>query len=129
MSLIVVYYATPESDAAVSLGVRHCLASQTRLITMIATRNSRSEDLGAEDEAEDRLLRCLVDSGVEFEVRRCRGDVSVADQVLAAVGEVGAEGIVLGLRSRGSGQTGVGQTATQLLLESPVPVVTTRAHT
>lgn len=128
MSLIVVYYATPESDAAVSLGVRHCLASQTRLITMIATRHGRGVELAVEEEAEDRLLRSLVDSGVEFEIRRSRGDIGIVEQVLATVTEVGAQGIVLGLRSGGSGQAVLGQTATQLLLESPVPVVTTRVQ-
>lgn len=126
MSIVVAYYGTAESDAAVDLAVVQGLQRGLRVVVLIAARNSSGDALALQDDVEDALWQRLADSGIEFEVRRSHAEVGMVEQVLACVDEVGARAVVLGLRSGGSGGAVLGQTVTRLLLDSPVPVVTTR---
>lgn len=77
-----------------------------------------------ETSAEAHLWERLEGSEVSFEVMRCRRDMSMAETVLDWARRIDADMIVIGLRPGGSKNATIGNTATQILLDAPCPVMT-----
>ena len=77
-----------------------------------------------ENSAEAHLWERLDGTEVSFKVMRCRRDMSMAETVLDWARRIDADMIVIGLRPGGSKSTTIGNTATQILLDAPCPVMT-----
>lgn len=123
MAIVLSYYGNRESDAALDQAVR--LASWMRTSLMIVVASHECGGIFAdENSAEAHLWERLDGTEVPFEVLRCRRDMSMAETVLDCARRIDADMIVIGLRPGGSKSTTIGNTATQILLDAPCPVMT-----
>ena len=123
MAIVLSYYGNRESDAALDQAVR--LASWMRTSLMIVVASHECGGIFAdENSAEAHLWELLDGTEVSFEVMRCRRDMSMAETVLDWARRIDADMIVIGLRPGGSKSTTIGNTATQILLDAPCPVMT-----
>ncbi|MBF1735973.1 universal stress protein [Trueperella pyogenes] len=123
MAIVLSYYGNRESDAALDQAVR--LASWMRTSLMIVVASHECGGIFAdENSAEAHLWERLGGTEVSFEVMRCRRDMSMAETVLDWARRIDADMIVIGLRPGGSKSTTIGNTATQILLDAPCPVMT-----
>ena len=123
MAIVVSYYGNRESDAALDEAVRVASWMRTSLMIVVA-----SHDCGGtfsdENTAEAHLWERLEGTEVSFEVKRCRRDMSMSETVLEYARVLDADMIVIGLRPGGSQRTTIGNTATEILLDAPCPVMT-----
>lgn len=123
MAIVVSYYGNRESDAALDEAVRVASWMRTSLMIVVA-----SHDCGGtfsdENTAEAHLWERLGGTEVSFEVKRCRRDMSMSETVLEYARVLDADMIVIGLRPGGSQRTTIGNTATEILLDAPCPVMT-----
>lgn len=123
MAIVLSYYGNRESDAALDQAVS--LASWMRTSLMIVVASHECGGIFAdENSAEAHLSERLDGTEVSFEVIRCRRDMSMAETVLDCARRIDADMIVIGLRPGGSKSTTIGNTATQILLDAPCPVMT-----
>lgn len=123
MAIVLSYYGNRESDAALDQAVR--LASWMRTSLMIVVASHECGGIFADENSAEAHLRERLDgTEVSFEVMRCRRDMSMAETVLDWARRIDADMIVIGLRPGGSKSTTIGNTATQILLDAPCPVMT-----
>ena len=123
MAIVLSYYGNRESDAALDQAV--CLASWMRTSLMIVVASHECGGIFAdENSAEAHLWERLDGTEVSLKVMRCRRDMSMAETVLDWARRIDADMIVIGLRPGGSKSTTIGNTATQILLDAPCPVMT-----
>lgn len=123
MAIVVSYYGNRESDAALDEAVRVASWMRTSLMIVVASHDSGGT-FSDESAAEAHLWERLGGSEVSFEVKRCRRDTSMSDTVLECARLLEADMIVIGLRPGGSQRTTIGNTATEILLDAPCPVMT-----
>ena len=123
MAIVLSYYGNRESDAALDQAVR--LASWMRTSLMIVGAEHGGGGMcGVGIAAVAQGWDGLAGGEVSFEVMRCRRDMSMAETVLDWARRIDADMIVIGLRPGGSKSTTIGNTATQILLDAPCPVMT-----
>lgn len=123
MAIVLSYYGNRESDAALDQAVRVASWMRTSLMIVVASHEC-GRTFADENSAEAHLWEHLEGTEVSFEVMRCRRDMSMAETVLDWARRIDADMIVIGLRPGGSKSTTIGNTATQILLDAPCPVMT-----
>ena len=123
MAIILSYYGNRESDAALDQAVRLASWMRTSLMIVVASHEGGGT-FADENSGEAHLWERLDGTEVSFEVMRCRRDMSMAETVLDWARRIDADMIVIGLRPGGSKSTTIGNTATQILLDAPCPVMT-----
>ncbi len=127
MAIVLSYHGNPESEAALDVALELTRNEASTLVVVLAAKSDQEDPRTAED-AEDRLWSHLGNADVAFEIRHTRVHQDIADAVLEAAEQTGAQCIVLGLRPGGSATTAIGPNATRILLDAPCPVVTTTPH-
>ncbi|GGN14883.1 universal stress protein [Halarchaeum nitratireducens] len=86
-----------------------------------------ADDVLADHETIERLGATLDEHGIDYEVRGAVG--KVAEEVVAAAGEVGADQVFVCGRPRSpTGKAVFGSTAQDIILDSPCPVTYVAAH-
>jgi nucleotide-binding universal stress UspA family protein len=131
MSVVVGYVATPEGAAALEAATDEARTRGVRLVVILSERGSRfgSEAPDVESAAEDVRAR-LATSGVEHDVRLTGRGRDVAEEIIDAAQESGAELIVIGLRRRSPvGKLLLGSNAQRILLDAPCPVLAVKPAT
>lgn len=123
MAIVLSYYGNRESDAALDQAVRLASWMRTSLMIVVASHECGGS-FADENSAETHLWERLDGTEVSFEVMRCRRDMSMAETMLDWARRIDADMIVIGLRPGGSKSTTIGNTATQILLDAPCPVMT-----
>lgn len=117
MSVLVAYANTPEGAAALAHG-RRLAASDGREVFVF--------DLDARSDAADRSIAPTAPSGAGSErwFARAGEDPNAADELVELAGELGAELIVLGVRSRSPiGKMVLGANVQRIILDASVPVL------
>ena len=127
MAIVVGYYGNRESDAALDEAVRLASWMRTSLVIVVASQDCAS-NFDDEHDAEAHLWERLANSEVSFEVKRCRRNASMSETVLERARALDADMIVIGLRPGGSQRTTIGETATEILLDAPCPVLSSSWH-
>lgn len=123
MSVVVGYVATPEGDAALATGLAEARRRGVALVVVLSDRGvfgatGASADAGAE------LRDRLAGSGIATDVRVTTRGRDVAEDIVAAAEDVGAELIVIGLRRRSPvGKLLLGSNAQRILLDAACPVL------
>ena len=129
MSVVVGYIATPEGDAALDAAAGEARRRGTRLVVVVSERGHRvgtaESDLDTDlDHLRDRLLA----GDIDHEVRRSAGGRDVAEEIIEAAEDGGAELIVIGLRRRSPlGKLLLGAHAQRILLDAPCPVLAVKS--
>lgn len=125
MSVVVGYVATPEGDAALDAAMHEAQTRGTRLIVVLSERGHRfgAEATELQGYADDVRQR-LDDAGLQHDVRLTSRGRDVADDIISAASESGADLIVIGLRRRSPvGKLLLGSNAQRILLDAPCPVL------
>ncbi|HEY3436862.1 MAG TPA: universal stress protein [Actinotalea sp.] len=125
MSVVVGYVATPEGSAALDAAVAAAKDRGVPLIVILSERGHRfgadSGDLGAQA---DDVRQQLESTGLAFDVRQTTRGRDVAEDIIGAAVNDGADLIVIGLRRRSPvGKLILGSNAQRILLDSPCPVL------
>lgn len=125
MTVVVGYVATPEGAAALQSAVTEALSRSVRLVVILSERGHRfgagPEELTEQVEA---VRRDLEATGLTFDVRQTTRGRDVAEDIISAAQEEGAELIVIGLRRRSPvGKLILGSNAQRILLDAPCPVL------
>lgn len=131
MSVVVGYVATPEGAAALEAATAEARTRGVALVVILSERGNRfgSEAPDVESAAEDVRAR-LASSGVEHDVRLTGKGRDVAEEIIDAAQESGAELIVIGLRRRSPvGKLLLGSNAQRILLDAPCPVLAVKPVT
>lgn len=125
MSVVVGYVATPEGTAALESATAAARARSVPLIVILSERGHRFGSDTSELEAHAEAVRRQLESAdVRFEVRQTTRGRDVADDIIGAAAETGAELIVIGLRRRSPvGKLLLGYNAQRILLDAPCPVL------
>lgn len=125
MSVVVGYVPTPEGDAALDAAMHEAQTRGTRLIVVLSERGHRfgAEATELQGYADDVRQR-LDDAGLQHDVRLTSRGRDVADDIISAASESGADLIVIGLRRRSPvGKLLLGSNAQRILLDAPCPVL------
>ncbi|MBC7291692.1 MAG: universal stress protein [Actinotalea sp.] len=125
MSVVVGYVATPEGASALESALTEAQRRGVPLVVILSDRGQRfgSEPTDLEQQVADVRAR-LADAGVPFDVRQTARGRDVADDIIGAAVEEGAELIVIGLRRRSPvGKLILGSNAQRILLDAPCPVL------
>ncbi len=125
MSVVVGYVPTPEGDAALDAAMHEARTRDTRLIVVLSERGHRFGAEAAELQGYADDVRQRVDeAGLQHDVRLTSRGRDVADDIIAAASEGGADLIVIGLRRRSPvGKLLLGSNAQRILLDAPCPVL------
>lgn len=127
MTVVVAYSPDVYGEAALAAGIEQAQAGGERLVVVNATRGDAYVDrrFAGEDLVAD-VRRRLADAGLDGEVRQdVVADVSGA--VIAAVESEGARLVVVGVKHRSPvGKAIMGSVAQQVILDSPVPVLSVK---
>ena len=130
-TIVVGYLPSPEGRAALRAGI---LEGQRRSAKVLVVNSNKGGATFSRADAETneadlgQVERELAAAGVEHEVRGLVRGREVADDILDVVEEVGAELVVIGLRSRSPlGKLLMGSNAQRIVLESPAPVLAVKA--
>jgi nucleotide-binding universal stress UspA family protein len=132
VSVIVGYLSSKRGRAALDLAVSEARLRNTDLVVVHSIHGgARSDD--DEVVTTDRELReldaRLAAEGIEFSIHNYVRGNSPAKDLMLAVEEHGGELVVIGLRKRSqAGKFLLGSNAHDILMESPVPVITVRAE-
>ena len=128
MSIVVGYLSTKEGEAALAAAVAEARRRGTRLVVVLS-RRAQGEDHAVLEAEADAVRDRLDDADIAYEVRQLRRGTEVADDLIAAAEEEGAELIVIGLRRRSPvGKLILGSNAQRILLDAPCPVLAVKAE-
>ncbi|WP_125777333.1 universal stress protein [Antribacter gilvus] len=121
MTIVVGHLATPEGREALSAAVEE--ARQRGLPLVVVTTGKGAED--GSDAGLGELTGGLEQSGLQVRVVPGTGDL--ADDLVRAATDTGAELVVIGLRRRSPvGKLILGAGAQRILIEAPCPVLTVK---
>lgn len=125
MTIVVGYTTKPEGQAALERAVEEARAHAERLLVLnVSSGESYADPTLATGDDLDRVRQHLSDAGIEAEVRQLMRGKDAAEELEAAVTEVGASMIVIGLRRRSPvGKLVLGSNAQKILLSARVPVL------
>lgn len=125
-SIVVGYLATPEGEAALAAATVEAQRRGVRVVVVASRR--QGEDAAAHDAAIERVRDSLDESGLGYDVRQLDLGRDVAENLIDAAAETGAELIVIGLRQRSPvGKLILGSNAQRVLLDAPVPVLAVKS--
>lgn len=124
MKIVVGYTPTREGQAALEHAKGAALAAAGSLVVVNTGKDGNyASPLFASQPDLDALRAELEREGIEHEVRQPIDGRPAVEVILAAVDEVGADLLVIGLRRRSPvGKLLFGSTAQQLLLDAACPV-------
>ncbi|WP_129668249.1 universal stress protein [Phytoactinopolyspora endophytica] len=131
MSAIVVgYVPKPEGRAALRRAAEEAKLRGVRLVVVHSEHTGAGADGPEQPNAElDLVRKQLGDAGIDAEVRPSAPDVDVAEDLIAAAENSGADFIVIGLRRRSPvGKLILGSNAQRILLDAPCPVLAVKAE-
>jgi nucleotide-binding universal stress UspA family protein len=125
MTIVVGYVPTPEGEAALARAGEEATLRSERLVVVSSSRGeSNISPAYPQTSALSRLVTRLKATGVEVEVHHKERTSDPADEILAAVDEVGASLVVIGLRKRSAvGKLMLGSTAQTVMLKAPCSVL------
>jgi len=125
MTIVVGYIPTPEGEAALARAGEEARLRSERLVVVSSTRGeSNVSPTQPPTSALPRLVAELKTAGVTVEVYHKEKANDPADEILAAVDEVGASLVVVGLRKRSVvGKLMLGSTAQTVMLKAPCSVL------
>ncbi|MBZ2195636.1 universal stress protein [Occultella gossypii] len=122
MAIVVGFIATAEGRAALDAAIVEAQRRSDRLLVIV--HGSRGADEDEIDRAVDEARDLLDTSGVGFDVRHLQRGNDVAEALMGAAEEAGAELIVIGLRRRSPlGKLILGSNAQRILLDAPCHVL------
>ena len=130
MSVVVGYVATAEGASALEAALTEAQRRGVGLVVVLSERGQRfgSEPTDLEQHVQEVRAR-LTDAGVPFDVRQTARGRDVADDIIGAAVEQGAELIVIGLRRRSPvGKLILGSNAQRILLDAPCPVLAVKPN-
>jgi nucleotide-binding universal stress UspA family protein len=124
MKIVVGYTPTREGQAALEYAKAATLAAAGTLVVVNTGKDGNyASPLFASQPDLDALGAELEGAGIEHEIRQPVDGRPAAEVILAAVAEVSADLLVIGLRRRSPvGKLLFGSTAQQLLLDANCPV-------
>lgn len=127
MTVVVGYIPNEFGEVALAAGVREARRRGSRVVVVNATRgDSYIDEMFVGESALVELRERLAHLGVECELRQPMGP-DVADELVQAAHEEGADMIVLGLRPRSPvGKLLMGSVAQRVLLDAPCAVLTVK---
>ncbi len=129
MSVVVGYVPTPEGEAALDAAVDEARARSVPLVVVMGERGHRSEPDEVAARANAARAR-LESAGLAYEVRQTTRGRDVADDIVEAATQTGAELIVIGLRRRSPvGKLLLGSNAQRILLDAPCQVLAVKPTT
>lgn len=129
MSVVVGYVPTPEGEAALDAAVDEARARSVPLVVVMGERGHRSEPDEVAARASAARAR-LESAGLAYEVRQTTRGRDVADDIVEAATQTGAELIVIGLRRRSPvGKLLLGSNAQRILLDAPCQVLAVKPTT
>ena len=131
MSTIVVAWTPNEyGAAALDRGIEEARLRGRRLLVVNATKGDAYVDERYASESRIAELRAeLAGLDVEAEVRQGMG-ADIADQVITAAEDAGAEMVVIGVRHRSAvGKLLMGSVAQRVILEATCPVLSVKPKT
>lgn len=131
MSVVVGYVATPEGAAALDTAVAEARTRGVGLVVILSERGHRFGGEAPDLDAQAADVRARVQgSGVEVDVRQTGTGRDVAEDIIDAAREAGAQLIVIGLRRRSPvGKLLLGSNAQRILLDAPCPVLAVKPPT
>ncbi|HCX84907.1 MAG TPA: universal stress protein [Micrococcales bacterium] len=126
MTIVVGYLATPEGAAALDAAVAEAGRRAARIVVVVSQR--RGDDVQALEANLEHVRDRLDEAGLGYEVRQMERGRDVADDLIDAAEETGAELIVIGLRRRSPvGKLILGSNAQRILLDAPTPVLAVKS--
>jgi nucleotide-binding universal stress UspA family protein len=130
VNIIVGYVPTPEGLAAVDYAVATAKKEGATLTVLNTGKDGNYADpVFASQPDLDALQAELQQAGIAHEIRQPLDGKPAADSILAAVTELSADLLVIGMRRRSPvGKLLFGSTAQQLLLDADCPVVAIKAN-
>lgn len=129
MSVVVGYVATPEGEAALAVAQAEARRRGVGLVVVVSDRSSRlGIATAAQDDTLEGLRERLAAGDLNVEVLATTRGREVADDIVEAATEHGAQLIVIGLRRRSPmGKLLLGSNAQRILLDAPCPVLAVKA--
>ncbi|TNU73795.1 universal stress protein [Miniimonas arenae] len=126
MTIVVGYLATPEGAAALDAAVAEAGRRAARIVVVVSQR--RGDDVQALEANLEHVRDRLDEAGLGYEVRQMERGRDVADDLIDAAEQTGAELIVIGLRRRSPvGKLILGSNAQRILLDAPTPVLAVKS--
>lgn len=128
--IVVGYIPTPEGVAALDTAIGLARAGGGHLTVVNTGRDGNYADATfATAEDIDTIDRQLADADVDHDVRQPTTGRPAAEEILAAVAEVDADLVVIGVRRRSPvGKLVTGSTSQHVLLDAPCPVLAVKAR-
>ena len=126
MGIIVGYLATIEGHEALRVAAGEAEKRQTSLLVVVSERPERDtpEQIDARAQVVEDLREQMTRAGLGFEARVVHASTDVADDLVLAAEESGAELLVIGLRRRSPvGKLILGTNAQRILLDAPCPIL------
>jgi len=125
VTVLLAYVSTPEGDAALAVALKEATLRSSRAVVVNVTRPEAEIDSPfSAEQALDAVAERFADAGVEVELRQVPPTSDVAQAILDAADETGAELLVIGLRRRSPvGKFVMGSTSQRILLGAGCPVV------
>lgn len=127
MTVLVAYAPDDAGDAALARGIHEARLRDARMVVVNGSKSDRMVDPWSTGvRTWEQVEQQVRESGLPHEMRRVEG-ADVAQLVLDAATEVGADLLVIGLRRRSPiGKLILGSVAQQVLLASPCAVLSVR---
>lgn len=127
MTIVVAFSPDEYGEAALRAGIEQAVAGGDRVVVVNATRGDSYVDRAfASEELVTDVRRRLAEAGLDGEVRHDVVPV-ISHAVIAAVEAEGARLVVVGVKHRSPvGKAIMGSVAQQVILDSPVPVLSVK---
>lgn len=128
MSVIAAYTPNRLGHVLLTYAIEEARRRRTRLVVINAMAGAALADPSAAlPEDVDEVRGLLMAADVEFEIRQSPLGTTAAQAILEAAADLDADVVVVGIRGRTPvGKLLLGSTAQQVLLRSPVPVLSIR---
>ncbi|MBX9244812.1 universal stress protein [Actinotalea ferrariae] len=129
MPIIVGWTPTPEGDAALTHAIAEASAHGSELMVVnVSPTSDPSSATFASDHEMTAARGRLDESGVPYTLRQLVRGKDVAEEIVDLAGELDAELVVIGLRSRSPvGKLLLGSRSQSILLDAPCPVLAVKA--
>lgn len=129
MTVLLAYVSTPEGDAALAVAVQEASLRSSAAVVLNITRPEGDVDSPfSAEQTLDAVAERFASVGLAAEIRQLPPTADVAQAILDAATETGAELLVIGLRRRSAvGKFVMGSTSQRILLGADCPVVAVKA--